>query len=151
MTDHLATGMKRMIRTVARSASLSDRLGEQSRLLRLTGNRSTLDFRPAEHGASSWDFEMSITPTEPKPYGNAETREPVWRETVDSATYGESRARVAHAVETFRIYDSTGFLPETEIWPEPELLGLVDDLTGRTDETYKNPVDAVPHAAMALD
>lgn len=93
MTDHLATGMKRMIRTVARSASLSDRLGEQSRLLRLTGNRSTLDFRPAEHGASSWDFEMSITPTEPKPYGNAETREPVWRETVDSATYGESRAR----------------------------------------------------------
>ena len=42
MTDHLATGMKRMIRTVARSASLSDRLGEQSRLLRLTGNRSTL-------------------------------------------------------------------------------------------------------------
>ena len=99
MTDHLATGMKRMIRTVARSASLSDRLGEQSRLLRLTGNRSTLDFRPAEHGASSWDFEMSITPTEPKPYGNAETREPVWRETVDSATYGESRARVAHAVE----------------------------------------------------
>lgn len=37
------------------------------------------------------------------------------------------------------------------IWPEPELLGLVDDLTGRTDETYKNPVDAVPHAAMALD
>ena len=30
MTDHLATGMKRMIRTVARSASLSDRLGEQS-------------------------------------------------------------------------------------------------------------------------
>lgn len=30
-------------------------------------------------------------PTEPKPYGNAETREPVWRETVDSATYGESR------------------------------------------------------------
>ena len=88
--------------------------GEQSRLLRLTGNRSTLDFRPAEHGASSWDFEMSITPTEPKPYGNAETREPVWRETVDSATYGESRARVAHAVETFRIYDSTGFLPETE-------------------------------------
>lgn len=79
MTDHLATGMKRMIRTVARSASLSDRLGEQSRLLRLTGNRSTLDFRPAEHGASSWDFEMSITPTEPKPYGNAETREPVWR------------------------------------------------------------------------
>ena len=26
MTDHLATGMKRMIRTVARSASLSDRL-----------------------------------------------------------------------------------------------------------------------------
>lgn len=171
MTDHLATGMKRMIRTVARSASLSDRLGEQSRLLRLTGNRSTLDFRPAEHGASSWDFEMSITPTEPKPYGNAETREPVWRETVDSATYGESRARVAHAVETFRIYDNTGILPETEnrrkdhderrrtarlaarraaqsrprirpltddylfansIWPEPELLGLVDDLTGRT-------------------
>lgn len=114
MTDHLATGMKRMIRTVARSASLSDRLGEQSRLLRLTGNRSTLDFRPAEHGASSWDFEMSITPTEPKPYGNAETREPVWRETVDSATYGESRARVAHAVETFRIYDNTGILPETE-------------------------------------
>lgn len=110
MTDHLATGMKRMIRTVARSASLSDRLGEQSRLLRLTGNRSTLDFRPAEHGASSWDFEMSITPTEPKPYGNAETREPVWRETVDSATYGESRARVAHAVETFRIYDD-GRLP----------------------------------------
>lgn len=98
MTDHLATGMKRMIRTVARSASLSDRLGEQSRLLRLTGNRSTLDFRPAE----------------PKPYGNAETREPVWRETVDSATYGESRARVAHAVETFRIYDNTGILPETE-------------------------------------
>lgn len=94
MTDHLATGMKRMIRTVARSASLSDRLGE--------------------HGASSWDFEMSITPTEPKPYGNAETREPVWRETVDSATYGESRARVAHAVETFRIYDNTGILPETE-------------------------------------
>ena len=47
MTDHLATGMKRMIRTVARSASLSDRLGERSRLLRLTGNRSTLDFRPA--------------------------------------------------------------------------------------------------------
>ena len=45
-------------------------------------------------------------PTEPKPYGNAETREPVWRETVDSATYGESRARVAHAVETFRIYDN---------------------------------------------
>lgn len=116
MTDHLATGMKRMIRTVARSASLSDRLGEQSRLLRLTGNRSTLDFRPAEHGASSWDFEMSITPTEPKPYGNAETREPVWRETVDSATYGESRARVAHAVETFRIYDNTGILPETESW-----------------------------------
>lgn len=114
MTDHLATGMKRMIRAVARSASLSDRLGERSRLLRLTGNRSTLDFRPAEHGASSWDFEMSITPTDPKPYGNAETREPVWRETVDSATYGESRARVAHAVETFRIYDSTGFLPETE-------------------------------------
>ena len=112
MTDHLATGMKRMIRTVARSASLSDRLGEQSRLLRLTGNRSTLDFRPAEHGASSWDLEMSITPAEP--YGNTETREPVWRETVDSATYGESRARVAHAVETFRIYDSTGFLPETE-------------------------------------
>ena len=74
MTDHLATGMKRMIRTVARSASL----------------------------------------TEPKPYGNAETREPVWRETVDSATYGESRARVAHAVETFRIYDNTGILPETE-------------------------------------
>ena len=108
MTDHLATGMKRMIRTVARSASLSDRL------LRLTGNRSPLDFRPAEHGASSWDFEMSITPTEPKPYGNAETREPVWRETVDSATYGESRARVAHAVETFRIYDNTGILPETE-------------------------------------
>lgn len=70
MTDHLATGMKRMIRTVARSASLSDRLGE--------------------------------------------TREPVWRETVDSATYGESRARVAHAVETFRIYDNTGILPETE-------------------------------------
>ena len=69
MTDHLATGMKRMIRTVARSASLSDRLGERSRLLRLTGNRSTLDFRPAEHGASSWDFEMSITPTDPKPYG----------------------------------------------------------------------------------
>lgn len=96
MTDHLATGMKRMIRTVARSASLSDRLGEQSRLLRLTGNRSTLDFRPAE------------------PYGNTETREPVWRETVDSATYGESRARVAHAVETFRIYDNTGILPETE-------------------------------------
>lgn len=95
-------------------ASLSDRLGERSRLLRLTGNRSTLDFRPAEHGASSWDFEMSITPTEPKPYGNAETREPVWRETVDSATYGESRARVAHAVETFRIYDNTGILPETE-------------------------------------
>ncbi len=31
MTDHLATGMKRMIRTVARSASLSDRLGERSR------------------------------------------------------------------------------------------------------------------------
>ena len=126
MTDHLATGMKRMIRTVARSASLFDRLGERSRLLlkplsalfrwllRLTGNRSTLDFRPAEHGASSWDFEMSITPTEPKPYGNAETREPVWRETVDSATYGESRARVAHAVETFRIYDNTGILPETE-------------------------------------
>lgn len=112
MTDHLATGMKRMIRTVARSASLSDRLGEQSRLLRLTGNRSTLDFRPAEHGASSWDLEMSIAPAEP--YGNTETREPVWRETVDSATYGESRARVAHAVETFRIYDSTGFLPETE-------------------------------------
>ena len=81
MTDHLATGMKRMIRAVARSASLSDRLGERSRLLRLTGNRSTLDFRPAEHGASSWDFEMSITPTEPKPYGNAETREPVWRDT----------------------------------------------------------------------
>lgn len=53
-------------------------------------------------------------PTEPKPYGNAETREPVWRETVDSATYGESRARVAHAVETFRIYDNTGILPETE-------------------------------------
>lgn len=104
MTDHLATGMKRMIRTVARSASLSDRLGEQSRLLRLTGNRSTLDFRPAEHGASSWDLEMSITPAEP--YGNTETREPVWRETVDSATYGESRARVAHAVETFRIYDT---------------------------------------------
>ena len=103
MTDHLATGMKRMIRAVARSASLSDRLGERSRLLRLTGN-----------GASSWDFEMSITPTEPKPYGNAETREPVWRETVDSATYGESRARVAHAVETFRIYDNTGILPETE-------------------------------------
>ena len=94
MTDHLATGMKRMIRAVARSASLFD--------------------RPAEHGASSWDFEMSITPTEPKPYGNAETREPVWRETVDSATYGESRARVAHAVETFRIYDNTGILPETE-------------------------------------
>ena len=92
MTDHLATGMKRMIRAVARSASLSDRLGERS----------------------SWDFEMSITPTEPKPYGNAETREPVWRETVDSATYGESRARVAHAVETFRIYDNTGILPETE-------------------------------------
>lgn len=114
MTDHLATGMKRMIRTVARSASLSDRLGERSRLLRLTGNRSTLDFRPAEHGASSWDLEMSITPTEPKPYGNTETREPVWRETVDSATYGESRARVAHAVETFRIYDNTGILPETE-------------------------------------
>ena len=128
MTDHLATGMKRMIRAVARSASLSDRLpertpappagcrsrSERSRLLRLTGNRSTLDFRPAEHGASSWDFEMSITPTEPKPYGNAETREPVWRETVDSATYGESRARVAHAVETFRIYDNTGILPETE-------------------------------------
>ena len=114
MTDHLATGMKRMIRAVARSASLFDRLGERSRLLRLTGNRSTLDFRPAEHGASSWDLEMSITPTEPKPYGNAETREPVWRETVDSATYGESRARVAHAVETFRIYDSTGILPETE-------------------------------------
>lgn len=114
MTGHLATGMKRMIRAVARSASLSDRLGERSRLLRLTGNRSTLDFRPAEHGASSWDFEMSITPTEPKPYGNAETREPVWRETVDSATYGESRARVAHAVETFRIYDNTGILPETE-------------------------------------
>lgn len=42
------------------------------------------------------------------------TREPVWRETVDSATYGESRARVAHAVETFRIYDNTGILPETE-------------------------------------
>ena len=38
MTDHLATGMKRMIRTVARSASLSDRLGERSRLLRLTGS-----------------------------------------------------------------------------------------------------------------
>ena len=57
---------------------------------------------------------MSVTPTEPKPYGNAETREPVWRETVDSATYGESRARVAHAVETFRIYDNTGILPETE-------------------------------------
>lgn len=112
MTDHLATGMKRMIRAVARSASLFDRLGERSRLLRLTGNRSTLDFRPAEHGASSWDFEMSITPAEP--YGNTETREPVWRETVDSATYGESRARVAHAVETFRIYDDTGFLPETE-------------------------------------
>ena len=55
---------------------------------------------------------MSITPTEP--YGNTETREPVWRETVDSATYGESRARVAHAVETFRIYDNTGILPETE-------------------------------------
>ena len=55
MTDHLATGMKRMIRTVARSASLSDRLGEQSRLLRLTGNRSTLDFRPAEHGADEGD------------------------------------------------------------------------------------------------
>ena len=87
MTDHLATGMKRMIRTVARSASLSDRLGEQSRLLRLTAT---------------------------EPYGNTETREPVWRETVDSATYGESRARVAHAVETFRIYDNTGILPETE-------------------------------------
>lgn len=115
MTDHLATGMKRMIRTVARSASLL-RPGSASDpgWLRLTGNRSTLDFRPAEHGASSWDFEMSITPTEPKPYGNAETREPVWRETVDSATYGESRARVAHAVETFRIYDNTGILPETE-------------------------------------
>ena len=113
MTDHLATGMKRMIRTVARSASLSDRL-PILRLRRLPANRSTLDFRPAEHGASSWDFEMSITPTEPKPYGNAETREPVWRETVDSATYGESRARVAHAVETFRIYDNTGILPETE-------------------------------------
>ena len=40
MTDHLATGMKRMIRAVARSASLFDRLGERSRLLRLTGNRS---------------------------------------------------------------------------------------------------------------
>ena len=117
MTDHLATGMKRMIRTVARSASLSDRLGEQSRLLRRDGQPPALsNFRPAEHGASSWDFEMSITPTEPKPsrYGNAETREPVWRETVDSATYGESRARVAHAVETFRIYDNTGILPETE-------------------------------------
>lgn len=37
------------------------------------------------------------------------------------------------------------------IWPEPELLGLVDDLTGRTDETCKNPVDAMPHPAMALD
>lgn len=73
MTDHLATGMKRMIRAVARSASLFDRLGERSRLLRLTGNRSTLDFRPAEHGASSWDFEMSITPAEP--YGNTETRD----------------------------------------------------------------------------
>lgn len=112
MTDHLATGMKRMIRAVARSASLSDRLGERSRLLRLTGNRSTLDFRPAEHGESSWDLEMSITPAEP--YGNTETREPVWHETVDSATYGESRARVAHAVETFKRYDNTGFLPETE-------------------------------------
>lgn len=56
MTDHLATGMKRMIRTVARSASLFDRLGERSRLLRLTGNRSTLDFRPPStahpHGTS---------------------------------------------------------------------------------------------------
>ena len=41
MTDHLATGMKRMIRTVARSASLSDRLGEQSRLLRLTATIDT--------------------------------------------------------------------------------------------------------------
>ena len=112
MTDHLATGMKRMIRAVARSASLFDRLGERSRLLRLPGNRSTLAFRPAAHGASSWDFEMSITHAEP--YGNTETREPVWRETVDSATYGESRARVAHAVETFRIYDNTGILPETE-------------------------------------
>ena len=55
---------------------------------------------------------MSITPAEP--YGNTETREPVWRETVDSATYGESRARVAHAVETFKRYDNTGILPETE-------------------------------------
>ena len=41
MTDHLATGMKRMIRAVARSASLSDRLGEQSRLLRLTATVDT--------------------------------------------------------------------------------------------------------------
>ncbi|MDU2421831.1 MAG: dehydrogenase [Bifidobacterium scardovii] len=112
MTDHLATGMKRMIRTVARSASLSDRLGEQSRVLRLTGNRSTLDFRPSAHGESSWDFEMSITPAEP--YGNTETRGPVWHETVDSATYGESRARVANAVETFKRYDNTGFLPENQ-------------------------------------
>ena len=97
---------------MARSASLSDRLGERSRLLRLTGNRSTLDFRPSAHGESSWDLEMSITPAEP--YGNTETREPVWRETVDSATYGESRARVAHAVETFKRYDNTGFLPENQ-------------------------------------
>lgn len=152
MTDHLATGMKRMIRTVARSASLSDRLGEQSRLLRLTGNRSTLDFRPAEHGASSWDFEMSVTPTEPKPYGNAETREPVWRETVDSATYGESRARVAHAVETFRIYDNTGILPETEksyddVRPDDGAMRLANRIieynaATETIEALRNP-DAV--------
>lgn len=64
MTDHLATGMKRMIRAVARSASLFDRLGERSRLLRLTGNRSTLDFRPAEHGElrpGSWTWFIKGT------------------------------------------------------------------------------------------
>lgn len=113
MTDHLATGMKRMIRTVARSASLFDRLGEQSRLLRLTGNRSTR-LPPCRARRILMGLRNVDNPTEPKPYGNAETREPVWRETVDSATYGESRARVAHAVETFRIYDNTGILPETE-------------------------------------
>lgn len=49
-----------------------------------------------------------------EPYGNTETRGPVWHETVDSATYGESRARVANAVETFKRYDNTGFLPENQ-------------------------------------
>ena len=56
MTDHLATGMKRMIRAVARSASLSDRLGERSRLLRLTGNAALSTSAPPStahpHGTS---------------------------------------------------------------------------------------------------